>query len=203
MAASPILESFGNAKTVMNNNSSRFGKFTKLLYSVPENERSGSILGSYLETYLLEKSRVVFQAKNERNYHIFYFLHQGFQNDARMMEELCLSKVEDFSYINQGEVTETFQDLENFEELRDSLAKFRIGQDEQMVLWQVTCGILNMGNIVFKKEGDGYASVDEKKSDAALNAVAKLWDIDRKALIKRLTTASVVINKKSIEKKVC
>ena len=70
IAASPILEAYGNAKTVLNNNSSRFGKFTKLLYDVPEKAKFGTILGSYLETYLLEKSRVVFQAHNERNYHI-------------------------------------------------------------------------------------------------------------------------------------
>ncbi len=112
VAASPILESYGNAKTVMNNNSSRFGKFTKLLYSIPENERNGSILGSYLETYLLEKSRVVFQAANERNYHIFYFLHEIYKNNITKKAELCLETPDKFHYINQGKVTDTFKDKE-------------------------------------------------------------------------------------------
>jgi len=76
IAASPILEAYGNAKTVLNNNSSRFGKFTKLLYDVPDKAKEGHILGSYLETYLLEKSRVVFQAENNViiTFHIFYML---------------------------------------------------------------------------------------------------------------------------------
>eukprot|EP01083_Nonionella_stella_P067829 179682_1 len=206
VAASPILEAFGNAKTVMNNNSSRFGKFTKLLYSVPENEdktkRSGSILGSYLETYLLEKSRVVFQAANERNYHIFYFLHQGFESDTQKKSELCLDQISTFEYINQGKVTETFHDLDDFTELTESLEKFRINRDEQHVLWQITSGILNLGNIVFTREDSGYASVDTSKCNAYVNAVAKLWDIKSDALIKRLTTASVVINRKTIIKQI-
>ena len=202
VAASPILESFGNAKTVMNNNSSRFGKFTKLLYSVPENEREGNILGSFMETYLLEKSRVVFQAENERNYHIFYFLITAFKNDSVKMNQLCLDKMEVFDYINQGKVTETFKDLENYQELTESLEKFRINRDEQDVLWQVTSGILNMGNIVFKKQGDGYCDIDLSKCEKYINNVAKLWDIKTKALIDRLTTASVVINRKTIVKKI-
>eukprot|EP01084_Bolivina_argentea_P100343 180188_1 len=81
IASSPILEEYGNAKTVLNNNSIRFGKFTKLLYYVPDKSREGHILCSYLETYLLEKSRVVFQAGNERNYHIPYFLYHGISKD--------------------------------------------------------------------------------------------------------------------------
>merc|ERR1719210_2688060 len=81
MAASPILEAFGNAKTILNNNSSRFGKFTKLLYE-RLSPMECNILGAYLETYLLEKSRVVFQAKNERNYHVFYFVYAGLGDDV-------------------------------------------------------------------------------------------------------------------------
>eukprot|EP00494_Astrolonche_serrata_P002571 UN02577 len=79
MAASPILEAFGNAKTILNNNSSRFGKFTKLLYAMNSDGtcEKGQISGSTLDTYLLEKSRVVYQAKNERNYHSFYFIYAG------------------------------------------------------------------------------------------------------------------------------
>ncbi len=74
VATSPILEAHGNAKTVMNNNSSRFGMVNLLnYYNVPVNTQQGNILGSSLETYLLEKSRVVYQALNERNYHIFLF----------------------------------------------------------------------------------------------------------------------------------
>lgn len=79
IAASPVLEAFGNAKTVLNNNSSRFGKFTKILYSTDGDHGvvKGAIVGATLETYLLEKSRVIFQANKERNYHAFYFIWHG------------------------------------------------------------------------------------------------------------------------------
>eukprot|EP01084_Bolivina_argentea_P123024 218034_1 len=99
IAASPILEAYGNAKTVLNNNSSRFGKFTKLLYSIKNNTQIGNILGSTLETYLLEKSRVVYQSSNERNYHIFYFLHEGLGNNNK---EYGLETIDKFYYLNQG-----------------------------------------------------------------------------------------------------
>merc|ERR1719210_2821046 len=102
MAASPILEAYGNAKTILNNNSSRFGKFTKLLYSMGGKKGAqGSIVGSTLETYLLEKSRVVFQSPNERNYHSFYFIYAGIGDDKRkewQLDEGLMS----FHYTKQG-----------------------------------------------------------------------------------------------------
>ena len=117
IAASPILEAYGNAKTVLNNNSSRFGKFTKLLYDVPEKAREGHILGSYLETYLLEKSRVVFQANNERNYHIPYFLYHGLPKDKH--DEFGIIHPEKWQYANQGGAVEVpgINDVERYKEL--------------------------------------------------------------------------------------
>ena len=117
IAASPILEAYGNAKTRMNNNSSRFGKFTKLLYDVPEKAREGHILGSYMETYLLEKSRVVFQSWNERNYHIPYFLYKGLPKEEHAQFGILDPK--DFYYANQGGATEVprINDKARYEEL--------------------------------------------------------------------------------------
>eukprot|EP00493_Phyllostaurus_siculus_P027220 UN27566 len=105
MAASPILEAFGNAKTILNNNSSRFGKFTKLLYSMDgRSHQKGSIVGSTLETYLLEKSRVVFQSPNERNYHSFYFVNAGLPEEKK--KEYGLTDLMDFHYTKQGGAAE-------------------------------------------------------------------------------------------------
>lgn len=97
LASSPVMEAFGNAKTTRNNNSSRFGKFTQLLFT---NEMSVmSLTGATMKTYLLEKSRVVFQSSGERNYHIFYQLCAA-KND---WNELLLDDYEKFNFLNQGE----------------------------------------------------------------------------------------------------
>merc|ERR1712038_1216603 len=89
--ASIILEAWGNAKTTLNNNSSRFGKFVKLMY------KDGAILGSWMETYLLEKSRVIMQGPAERNYHIFYFMFAGVD-----VAPFSLTKPMDYWYLKQG-----------------------------------------------------------------------------------------------------
>ena len=198
IAASPILEAYGNAKTVMNNNSSRFGKFTKLLYHVPENTQNGNILGSSLETYLLEKSRVVFQALNERNYHIFYFLHEGL---GKNNSEYGLETIENFNYVNQGKCFTPFKDKERFQELQDSLNMFRIEKDVQEVLWKLTAGVMNLGNINFMRTGDGFTDLD-KKSMKYLQIVADLWGLKASELEKRLTTKSLKINRNEIIQKV-
>jgi len=187
VAASPILEAYGNAKTVMNNNSSRFGKFTKLLYHVGRDSKEGHILGSSLETYLLEKSRVVSQALNERNYHIFYFLHEGLgQNNS----DFGLESPARFHYTN--EVALPMKDRERFEELRSSLDLFRVDQAVQDILWRLTAGILNVGNINFIRSGDGYAIV-EKQSMKFVRTVSRLWGLSASDLEKRLTTQSLKV----------
>ncbi|ETO11692.1 hypothetical protein RFI_25684, partial [Reticulomyxa filosa] len=223
IAASPILEAYGNAKTVMNNNSSRFGKFTKLLYNVPEKAKQGHILGAYLETYLLEKSRVVFQANHERNYHIFYFLLKecvdkkyvcgGGEKKKGLGEEQLknyhLTKAKDFWYTKQGGADEIvgMSDRERFEELVESMKMMRI-DSEMTGLWAIAAGILNLGNVEFKREGDGFASISD---GSLIKKVAELWGITDKvvlgkknvqiALAERLTTSTMVVMKKNIIKK--
>lgn len=196
IASSPILEAFGNAKTVLNNNSSRFGKFTKLLYDVPDGSRYGRILGSYLETYLLEKSRVVKPNQDERNYHIFYMLHAGSHIffcirkkhgifccvpglPPDMFQELALSDAADFWYSKQGGCTSVpgINDVENFNELTESLSLMRIEDDQQPDLWRLVGGILHLGNINFIREGDGFCSVDPATAHH-LETSARLWGIE-------------------------
>ena len=89
---SPVLEAFGNAKTVMNDNSSRFGKYLELLFSY-----DGTILGGYFKEYLLEKSRVIIQGCNERNFHIFYLMFAGLSDHQK--EELHLHNPASHRYV--------------------------------------------------------------------------------------------------------
>ncbi|XP_048119633.1 unconventional myosin-IXAa-like isoform X5 [Alosa alosa] len=94
LGAGPVLEAFGNAKTAHNNNSSRFGKFIQVNY-----QESGTVRGAYVEKYLLEKSRLVYQEHNERNYHVFYYLLAGTTDEEK--KEFHLKKPEEYHYLNQ------------------------------------------------------------------------------------------------------
>merc|ERR1712113_190748 len=110
---------------------------------------------------------------------------------------------EKFLYANQGGAVEVagINDIERYKELAESLKLMRIDENIQIDLWAITCGIFNMGNIAFKREGDGFASIDSKTSKF-LDNTAELWGIDIKALTDRLTTASMKVMKKTIVKKV-
>lgn len=121
MDTNPVLESFGNAKTVRNNNSSRFGKYVLLYFTLKE----GEILGARVKNYLLEKSRVIGPAKNERNYHVFYHLLRG--ASVELVAELGLHdplskkryEIADFNYLrNGGDVDQAIvNDVELYKEL--------------------------------------------------------------------------------------
>ena len=95
---SPFLEAFGNAKTVRNDNSSRFGKLITVSFSA-----NGTAVGGSMISYMLEKARVVQQAREERNYHIFYQILAGIQADASLKSALGLTEPEDYHYTNQRE----------------------------------------------------------------------------------------------------
>jgi len=202
IAASPILEAFGNAKTVLNNNSSRFGKFTKLLYERKGHQLDAIILGAFLETYLLEKSRVVFQARNERNYHVFYFFYSGKDEDYR--EKFGINQLEDFFYTNQGKCTTVpgISDKARFEELQSSLKIMRVNENDQVLLWQLVGAILHLGNIKFRKDDSDFAEVDEKVSGDHLQLCADMFSVDLKALIKRLTVKGMKVRGKTILKNI-
>src|ERR1700749_5359197 len=94
LATNPVMEAFGNAKTTRNDNSSRFGKYIEIMFN-----KDTEIIGAKIRTYLLERSRLVFQPLKERNYHIFYQLVAGASETER--QELGLLPVDDFNYLNQ------------------------------------------------------------------------------------------------------
>uniref|UniRef100_A0A671SPQ4 Myosin-9 n=1 Tax=Sinocyclocheilus anshuiensis TaxID=1608454 RepID=A0A671SPQ4_9TELE len=146
LQANPILEAFGNGKTVKNDNSSRFGKFIRINFDV-----NGYIVGANIETYLLEKSRAIRQAKDERTFHVFYYLLSGAGDKLRA--ELCLEDYNKYRFLTNGNVTiPGQQDKELFAETIDAFRIMGIPEEEQTGLLKVVSAVLQLGNMSFKKE---------------------------------------------------
>uniref|UniRef100_A0A8D3E5D6 Myosin, heavy chain 10, non-muscle n=1 Tax=Scophthalmus maximus TaxID=52904 RepID=A0A8D3E5D6_SCOMX len=146
LQANPILESFGNAKTVKNDNSSRFGKFIRINFDV-----TGYIVGANIETYLLEKSRAIRQAKDERTFHIFYQLLAGAGEHLR--SDLLLEGFNNYRFLSNGNVTiPGQQDKDNFHESMEAMHIMSFGHEEILAMLKVVSSVLQFGNIVFKKE---------------------------------------------------
>ncbi|XP_051899204.1 myosin-9-like isoform X2 [Pristis pectinata] len=146
LQANPILEAFGNAKTVKNDNSSRFGKFIRINFDV-----NGYIVGANIETYLLEKSRAIRQAKDERTFHIFYYLLSG--AGEHLKNDLLLEGYNNYRFMSNGHITiPGQQDKELFQETMEAFRIMGISDDELIAMLKVVSAVLQFGNIVFKKE---------------------------------------------------
>ncbi|XP_063080048.1 myosin-10-like isoform X1 [Engraulis encrasicolus] len=146
LQANPILESFGNAKTVKNDNSSRFGKFIRVNFDV-----TGYIVGANIETYLLEKSRAIRQAKDERTFHIFYQLLSG--AGEHLKSDLLLEGFNSYRFLSNGNVPiPGQQDKDNFQETMEAMHIMTFNHDEIVAMLKVVSAVLQFGNVVFKKE---------------------------------------------------
>ncbi|XP_012598604.1 unconventional myosin-VI isoform X5 [Microcebus murinus] len=208
--ANPLLEAFGNAKTVRNNNSSRFGKFVEIHF----NEKS-SVVGGFVSHYLLEKSRICVQGKEERNYHIFYRLCAGASEDIR--EKLHLSSPDNFRYLNRG-CTRYFANKEtdkqilqnrkspeylkagslkdpllddhgDFIRMCTAMKKIGLDDEEKLDLFRVVAGVLHLGNIDFEEAGSTSGGCNLKnKSAQSLEYCAELLGLDQDDLRVSLTT---------------
>ncbi|XP_010853554.1 PREDICTED: unconventional myosin-VI isoform X1 [Bison bison bison] len=208
--ANPLLEAFGNAKTVRNNNSSRFGKFVEIHF----NEKS-SVVGGFVSHYLLEKSRICVQGKEERNYHIFYRLCAGASEDIR--ERLHLSSPDNFRYLNRG-CTRYFANKEtdkqilqnrktpehlkagslkdpllddhgDFVRMCTAMKKIGLDDEEKLDLFRVVAGVLHLGNIDFEEAGSTSGGCNLKnKSTQSLEYCAELLGLDQDDLRVSLTT---------------
>lgn len=146
LQANPILESFGNAKTVKNDNSSRFGKFIRINFDV-----TGYIVGANIETYLLEKSRAIRQAKDERTFHIFYQLLCG--SGEHLKSDLLLEGFNNYKFVSNGNLPiPGQQDKDNFQETMEAMHIMGFTHEEILSMLKVVSSVLQFGNVIFKKE---------------------------------------------------
>lgn len=160
LQANPILEAFGNAQTVRNNNSSRFGKFIRI-----EFERAGSIAGAVIDWYLLEKSRVISQNSSERNYHVFYQLLSG--ASAELRDKLLIKdqvKPAEHSYLkNSNYEIPGVNDKAEFSILQKSFQIMGFTEAEQHSIFQTLSAILHLGNIELAGEGSRGSGVNQAR----------------------------------------
>ncbi|XP_006901266.1 PREDICTED: unconventional myosin-XV [Elephantulus edwardii] len=181
LEATPLLESFGNAKTVRNDNSSRFGKFMEIFL-----ER-GVISGAITSQYLLEKSRIVFQAKNERNYHIFYELLAGLP--TQVCQNFSLQEAETYYYLNQGGNCEIEgkSDADDFRRLLAAMEVLGFSGEDQDSIFRILASILHLGNVYFEKYETDTQEVASVVSAREIQAVAELLQISPEGLQKAIT----------------
>ncbi|XP_056276491.1 myosin-7 [Pseudoliparis swirei] len=170
--ANPALEAFGNAKTIRNDNSSRFGKFIRIHFAA-----SGKLASADIETYLLEKSRVTFQLKNERDYHIFYQILS--QKKPELLEMLLITNNPyDYAFISQGETTvASINDSDELVATDDAFDVLGFTQEEKNGIYKLTGAIMHHGNMKFKNkqreeqaEADGTQDVDKVAYLMCLNS---------------------------------
>ncbi|KAM9171080.1 myosin-9 [Pangshura tecta] len=192
LQANPILEAFGNAKTVKNDNSSRFGKFIRINFDV-----NGYIVGANIETYLLEKSRAIRQAKDERTFHIFYYLLSG--AGEHLKTDLLLEPYNKYRFLSNGHVTiPGQQDKDMFQETLEAMKIMSIPDDEQIGLLRVISGVLQLGNIVFKKERNtDQASMPD---NTAAQKVSHLLGINVTDFTRGILTPRIKVGRDYVQK---
>lgn len=154
LQSNPILESFGNARTIRNDNSSRFGKFIEI------NFESGELIGANIETYLLEKVRLVTQSIGERNYHIFYEMLDGIHDNDRSSFhfDTVATSAEDFCLTNQSGIyirRDKVKDSDSYLELNNAFATMKFDDITIKSIKSTVASILHLGNIKFDDAGNG------------------------------------------------
>ncbi|CAG8490447.1 5123_t:CDS:10, partial [Diversispora eburnea] len=191
MATNPIMESFGNAKTTRNDNSSRFGKYLEIQFDKDQN-----IIGAKIRTYLLERSRLVYQPENERNYHIFYQLCAG----APPSEKKSLELDEDyrkFYYLRQGGVGTIpgVNDAQEFELTRKALSTIGIEIQVQWHIFRICAALLHIGNIKITATRNGSII---SESDPSLITATKLLGINLSDFRQWIVKKRIVVGREKI-----
>ena len=195
LQSNPLLESLGNAKTLRNDNSSRFGKWMKVGFN-----SDSAIHGCEIVNYLLEKSRVVWQTKGERNYHIFYFLLAG--ADESLQRRLCISDTTpaNYHYLNTSGCVSVagIDDKDSFIEVIDALNTMQCSADFIWNLLSLVSATLHLGNVIFHRVqssgGNDEAHID-RESFKHVNYIAKLLCVDKEELKFCLSEKSVKMGK--------
>jgi len=191
LLANPLLEAFGNAVTIRNNNSSRFGKWIEVTFS----RDSGKIAGAKFSNFMLEKTRVIHHQERERSYHIFYQVLQ----DSEMKSKFGLESVKTYKYLSQSKMStkegnSELQDKQKFAKVLEALQNLEFTAEEQNSIFTILAGVLNLGNIEFedKEQSSGVTgSVVASGTESWLSKAASSLGLEKDNLREALTTRTI------------
>ncbi|XP_040163697.1 myosin heavy chain, muscle isoform X4 [Anopheles arabiensis] len=189
----PVLEAFGNAKTVRNDNSSRFGKFIRIHFT-----GSGKLAGADIETYLLEKARVISQQTLERSYHIFYQIMSG---SVKGLKDMCFlsNDIYDYNSVSQGKIT--IPNVDDGEECLLTDEAFNVlgfTQEEKDNIYRITSAVMHMGRMQFKQKGREEQAEADGTEDG--DRVAKLLGVGTDDLYKNLLKPRIKVGNEFVTK---
>ncbi|KAK9869439.1 hypothetical protein WA026_003194 [Henosepilachna vigintioctopunctata] len=186
LEANPILEAFGNAKTVRNDNSSRFGKYINLKFN-----QNWAIECAEIEQYLLEKSRIISQNLGERNYHIFYCLCKGLAKEEK--KKFDLGDASTYNYLNSGKslTLEDVDEEEEFSNIYSAMKVLNFSEEEISNIFQILVSILHLGNLKFKSGNASNTESSEISDSTAAEKTAKLLGSNRIDLNEALTKKTI------------
>uniref|UniRef100_A0A3B4WCF8 Myosin motor domain-containing protein n=1 Tax=Seriola lalandi dorsalis TaxID=1841481 RepID=A0A3B4WCF8_SERLL len=193
IAANPLLEAYGNAKTVRNDNSSRFGKFIRIHFG-----SSGKLASADIETYLLEKSRVTFQLSAERSYHIFYQLMTG--HKPELLEALLITtNPYDYPMISHGEITvKSINDVEEFIATDTAIDILGFSAEEKVGIYKLTGAVMHHGNMKFKQKQREEQAEPDGTEEA--DKIAYLMGLNSADMLKALCYPRVKVGNEMVTK---
>mmetsp|Transcript_43732 Transcript_43732/g.64211 ORF Transcript_43732/g.64211 Transcript_43732/m.64211 type:complete len:1183 (+) Transcript_43732:63-3611(+) len=187
LESNPILESFGNARTARNDNSSRFAKFVELQF-----KHTGTFIGASIETYLLEKVRIVAQEKGERNYHIFYEILAG--EDEREKYFLGDLTAKDFAMTSSSGTYDRRDGVDDYEMYNDfikAMLKIGFSGEEQEGIVTIACALLHASNLKFSESTDYGSEIEKNTPSSSIEAFVKLMGFTEEALSKALCFSEI------------
>ncbi|XP_013043479.3 unconventional myosin-VIIb isoform X1 [Anser cygnoides] len=195
LEANPILEAFGNAKTVRNDNSSRFGKYIDIYFN-----RSGVIEGAQIEQFLLEKSRVCRQAPEERNYHIFYCMLMGMNLEQKKM--LNLGTASEYTYLTTGNCTscDGRNDAKEYAHIRSAMKILMFSDSEHWDISKLLAAILHLGNVEFEAAVYDNLDCSDVMDSPHFSTATKLLEVDSSELQNSLTNLSIIVRGESVSR---
>ncbi|XP_040028053.2 unconventional myosin-VIIa [Gasterosteus aculeatus] len=195
LQSNPILEAFGNAKTIRNDNSSRFGKYLEIFFN-----KDGVIEGARVEQYLLEKSRVCHQAPHERNYHMFYCMLAGVTAEEK--KTLSLGDAKEYTFLSKGDTVdcEGRDDAKDYKIICSAMKVLTFSESQCQEILKLLAAILHLGNICFKANTQNNLETSEVSKSQHFSIAASILEVHKSSLASSLTHRSFMTNRERVTK---